>query len=65
MVNGEIGLKSYESEVITMMMNLGRYIKMEILQVIAQNSLGSDTNVIENLQYLKVICKLMEVIYDC
>lgn len=38
---------------------------MEILQVIAQNSLGSDTNVIENLQYKKVICKLMEVIYDC
>jgi len=24
-VNGDIGLKSYESEVITMMMNLGRY----------------------------------------
>lgn len=38
---------------------------MEILQVIAQNSLGSDTNVIENLQYKNVICKLMEVIYDC
>ena len=38
---------------------------MEILQVIAQNSLGSDTNAIENLQYKKVICKLMEVIYDC
>ena len=31
---------------------------MEILQVIAQNSLGSDTNV-------KIIYKLMEVIYDC
>lgn len=43
---------------------------METLQVIAKNSLGSDTNVsdtnvIENLQYKKVICKLMEVIYDC
>ncbi len=38
---------------------------MEILQVIAQNSLGSDTNVIENLKWLKIIYKLMEVIYDC
>ena len=64
MVNGEIGLKSYESEVITMMMNLGRY-KNGDTSSYCINSLGSDTNVIENLQYKNVICKLMEVIYDC
>lgn len=38
---------------------------MEILQVIAQNSLGSDTNVIENFKMVKNHYKLMEVIYDC
>ena len=65
MVNGEIGLKSYESEAITMMMNLGRYKKWRHFKLLHKNSLGSDTDVIENLQCMKVICKLMEVIYDC
>ena len=38
---------------------------METLQVIAQNSLRSDTNVIENRDLVTILFKLMEVIYDC
>ncbi len=51
------------SQTVLVRCDLGRYKNgdTEVVHKIAQ---GGDTNVIENLQCLKVICKLMGI-YDC